>query len=147
MAKQVIEVPEVPDVVVPPSEKSNLDLMDSSGTLPVGVGEDPVTRLLHSKLVSPDQPRLDSLRTLLGDLGLTPDDLRQMLLSRSAVESRSSDVTQLFTITVDGILRPDGDGEWRGRVTRGELESAGANVDWLIQSGALVDEGFVRQGV
>ena len=141
MAKSLKEETEIPDSQQ--GEKTLFDADTESKDPSMDRKINPGVQTLVGSLSQPIS-RLDNLRQILESQDLSIEDLAQLIQTPKAI--RATDLTQVFTVTVDGILRPDGQGEWQGRVSRGDLEAGGANVDWLIQSGAIIDEGFIRSG-
>ena len=149
-ARPVKELRDEEGTVVPlvteVDEKIELDLEPENESTDPSMGRkiDPTVQSLVGSLAQ-QKSSVEGLNALLAELNMNPNDLIQLLQSSKATTPQASGITQLFTITVDGILKPDASGEWQGQVTRGELEAGGADVAWLIQSGAIVDEGFVRK--
>lgn len=49
---------------------------------------------------------------------------------------------KVYEVTLDGITKPDGTGEWSGQVTEAELRAGGAAFDWLLGTGRIKEVGM-----
>lgn len=57
---------------------------------------------------------------------------------------KAKEYVKVYTVQLDGILKPDGTGEWSGEVTEAELRAGGAAFDWLLGTGRI-KETSVRE--